>query len=73
MVYWSICGSCQAVYLEELLVEDIFGLKKRSDHVRAVLSSLFIMTHMDSITQNVQLVSRLLLSYRLSNSECSTF
>ena len=62
MVYWSSCGSYQGEYLEELLVEDIFGLKERSDHAEVALPSLLIMTHIDSVTQSIQLVSSLLQS-----------
>ena len=40
-----------------------FGVVNESDHVGLVVPSFFITTHMDSVTQNIQLVSSLLESY----------
>ena len=63
MVYWSSCGSDQAVCFEELLVADDFGLMERSDHMVEVVTLFLIMTHVDSVTQNIQLVSISFYSY----------
>ena len=49
--------------LEELRVADVFGLRMGSDPVGVVLPSFFIMIHMDSVTQNIQLVYILLEHY----------
>ena len=49
--------------LEELRVADVFGLQMGSDPVGVVLPSFFIMIHMDSVTQHIQLVYILLEPY----------
>ena len=41
IVYWSSCGSDQAVCLEELLETDAFGLKEGSDHMGGFLLYLY--------------------------------
>ena len=59
VVYWSSCGSDQAVCPEELLVADSFGLKERSDHVGVVALYLYYDSPVDSVT----LLSSLSLAY----------
>ena len=57
MAYWSSCGSDQAMCLEELLVvADGSGVANGELPRGVVLPSFFLMTHMDSATQNIQLV-----------------
>ena len=73
MVYWSSCGSDQAMCLEELLVADSFWVANGERLRGVILPSFFVMTHMDSVTQNIQLVSNLLQSYWLSTSEDLAF
>ena len=64
---------------EDLGVAGVFGLRRErkgekgecSDH-RGVVSFIFIMTHIDSVIQNIALVSSLLYSYWLSTSKSPT-
>ena len=53
------CGCNQAICLEELLVADEFGCK-RDVIVWGCLLCLFILTHINGVTQNTHLVSSLL-------------
>ena len=50
MMYWSSCGSDQAVCLEELLVANVFGLRREGggkgrDHREVVLLHQYYDSH----------------------------
>ena len=55
--------------LEELLVADGFEVANEEGSQGVVLPSLFNITHMDSVTQNMELVYSLVQYYWLSTSE----
>ena len=62
LVVLSSCKSDQAVCLKELLVVVVLGCKEELSR-RGGPSSFFIMTHVNIVTQNIQLVLSLLFSY----------